>query len=1459
MSDKLKALGFCLGASTVSVVQLELDPNRKTNPTGEKNPRVIDFSLHPHEGDPKQTLLDVFRKIDLPSFDRIAATGRKFRKFINLSSIPEPQAVEFAYPYVKPADIDCPAVVSAGGETFMVYALDQSGRISNVITGNKCASGTGEFFLQQLRRMNVSLDEAAQWAAVEDAHHVSGRCSVFCKSDCTHATNKGIPRSQVAAGLCKMMASKILELLKKVDPKNIMIVGGTARNRMMIEYLQQEIPGLIIPIEAPYFEALGAALWALENETAPYPGLSELLLTEVATFDNLSPLEEYTDQVEFKTLATGRIQRQDTCILGLDVGSTTTKAVLMRNTDNAMLASVYLRTNGDPVGASRKCYRAILDQVKQEVEPSEISITGLGVCGSGRQIAGLHALTDGVINEIIAHATAAVYFDPQVDTIFEIGGQDAKYTYITNAVASDYAMNEACSAGTGSFLEESALETLGVKMEDIAGIAIKGRRPPNFNDQCAAFIASDIKNAIHEGVAREDIVAGLVYSICMNYSNRVKGNRPVGKKVFMQGGVCYNKAVPLAMASLVGIPIIVPPEPGLMGAFGVALEVKKRIDSGLMKSEHFDLQTLVDREVTYKKPFVCAGGKEKCDRRCEIALIEIEGQKYPFGGACNRYYNLRHKVSYDIQNLDLVRLRQDLIFNKYGATQPGNDRIKPRGSIGFNRSFLVNSYYPLYSNFFTELGFDIVMPDNSSQKGIDQQNASFCYPVELAHGFFYSLLNAESPPNYIFLPHFKAIPAENDTLSSNQSQVCPLVQGETFYLQTTFRKKIEALKRRGTLLLAPLIDLSEDLAAARQPLVKTAVQMGIKRQDAGRAFEKALQQQKKCLAEMKAVGRQTLATLESDPQKFAVILFSRPYNGFVEEAHMGIPHKFASRGITVIPLDFLDLEEEHSKRHMYWGMGKRIMKAARLVERHPQLFGTYITNFSCGPDSFMVGYFRDIMGRKPSLTLELDSHTADAGLETRVEAFLDIVQAYRHLVAQNQIVAKKKTFIAARTALNNGAASVITSKGEVLPMTDPRVTVLLPSMGKYGAEALAAVLRGSGLNAKAHRPSDEAVLKLGRANTTCKECLPLILTTGTLLSYINNGKRDDEVLVYFFATGSGPCRFGQYYIFMEDLVKRLEIPDVALFALSSENSYVGMGEDFERRGWWGIIVSDVIEDIRSMLLTNAKDPEAAMAVLEQEWHKILKEIESGDYDRLEHQLTQTADRFRSLALRRPPQSVPVITLAGEIFVRRDALSRQYLTERLAKMGFATVCSPVAEWVLYCNYMVDEGLNPEDMSIMEKVKLKIRNKFQARYEKRIKSILSTSGLVQAEPLDMNTIIDNASPYISRDLPGEAILTIGSSLTEVVSHSCGVIAIGPFGCMPNRLSEAILNETMNSRDKMATEPENKLLRSVLADIDELPFLAIESDGSPFPQLINAKLETFCLRAERLHQRILTAQKH
>ncbi|MHC4457079.1 MAG: acyl-CoA dehydratase activase [Planctomycetota bacterium] len=1468
-SEKIRVLGLCLGASTVSVTQVE--GMRSKDGEGEAKvqgrPQVVGHSLHPHDGDPKRTLLSALEGLDLKSFDRIVATGRRFRQFVNLTSISEPEAVEYAYRFVKPPDVSCPAVVSAGGETFMVYVLNRLGRISNVLTGNKCASGTGEFFLQQLRRMDVSLEEADRWAAAEEPHRVSGRCSVFCKSDCTHATNKGVPKSKVTAGLCKMMADKILELLKKVKRQNIMITGGSARNQMMIHYLRKEIPGLIIPDEAPYFEALGAALWGLENRAAPLSETSALFKTEATSFDILPALGNFNHRVDFKTTEKGSIQTADVCVLGLDVGSTTTKAVLLRKSDNALLASDYLRTNGDPVGASRQCYQSILGQIKKAVDPEDIFIEGLGVCGSGRQIAGLHALTEGVINEIIAHATAAVYFDPDVDTLFEIGGQDAKYTYITNGVPSDYTMNEACSAGTGSFLEESAFESLGVNMEDIADVALEAQHPPNFNDQCAAFIASDIKNAIHEGIQHEDIVAGLVYSICMNYSNRVKGNRPVGQKVFMQGGVCYNRAVPLAMASLVGKPIIVPPEPGLMGAFGVALAVKKRIETGLMAKKRFDLQVLANRVVKHEKPFRCKGGRQKCDRRCSIDRIELEGKKYPFGGACNKYYNLRHKIKFDAEKLDLVRIRQRLIFEKYGRIKrskpdPGSlekNEQKPdrkyKGKIGINRSFLVNTYYPLYATFFTELGFEPVVPEFASQEGIDHKNTAYCYPAELAHGFFHTLLERNDPPEFIFLPHFKAVPVLN---GDPGAQVCPLVQGETFYLQTTFREKLDQLRDSGTKVLTPLLDLTHGLFSVAEPLIKTAIQMGANRLDAEMAVKTALNQQQKCLAEMRDIGKKALEELETDPERIAVVVLARPYNGFVDEAHMGIPHKLASRGVLAIPLDFIPFEAGKTKRHMYWGMGQRILNAARIVKNHPQLFSTYITNFSCGPDSFIVGYVRDIMKRKPSLTLELDSHTADAGLETRIEAFLDIVGAYRKLMDAKKIGPNRKTVVPAHTVLEDGIAKVVTSVGETLPMNHPRVTHLLPSMGKLASESMAAVFRGRGFRMVSHPPSDEAVLKLGRANTSCKECLPLILTTGSLLNYIRNHKRDDEVLVYFMPTASGPCRFGQYAIFMEDLIRKLEIPDVALFSLTSENSYGGLGKSVELNAWRAVVVSDVMEDIRSMLLANATNTKAAMKIFDEEWTLIQGVLERGNFSILQKQLEQTAERLSCISLKRAPDTVPKILLTGEIFVRRDALSRQYLMEKLAEKGFAAICSPIAEWIHYSNYLVYNGLTHRKISKMEKLALMVRKTVMARDEKRIKAILTRSGLVQAEPLNVESIIDHGATYISPNMTGEAILTVGSSLSEVASHTCGVIAIGPFGCMPNRVSEAILNTAMHREDKLATEPHNPSLRAILSDMEDLPFLAIESDGSPFPQLISAKLETFCLRAERLNERMLDTNK-
>jgi predicted nucleotide-binding protein (sugar kinase/HSP70/actin superfamily) len=341
------------------------------------------------------------------------------------------------------------------------------------------------------------------------------------------------------------------------------------------------------------------------------------------------------------------------------------------------------------------------------------------------------------------------------------------------------------------------------------------------------------------------------------------------------------------------------------------------------------------------------------------------------------------------------------------------------------------------------------------------------------------------------------------------------------------------------------------------------------------------------------------------------------------------------------------------------------------------------------------------------------------------------------------------------------------------------------------------------------------------------------------------------VLLYFMATASGPCRFGQYLIFMEDLIRREQIADVAMFPLTSENGYAGLKNRIEQRAWWAVVISDVMEDIRSMLLANAKNAGSAMTVFEQVWEAILHQLEKGSWKGVETALSAGAGQLKTISLKQPAESVPVVGLVGEIFVRRDGLSRQWLTEYLSEKGVATTCAPVAEWLLYCDYLVQHDLADAPAGSAVKLKNRFKNYFKRRFEKRIKSLLSGSGLVQAHPVHIPRVIDAARPYLSPMLTGEAILTIGQSMTEVVDRFCGIIAISPFGCMPGRIAEAILSQVMTVDDKLRIRSGNGHLRAALSEIEDLPFLAIESDGTPFPPQIHAKLEAFCMRALRLHE--------
>ena len=1389
----MNRIGLCIGSSTISWYD------------GQTPRRLL------HEGNPLKVLKSFLPEILETGL--VVATGKKGRKLLNLPQIPEVEATEFAYKELKSKYGDHEAIMSVGGENFTLYKLNDKGNITAVFTGSKCASGTGEFFLQQMKRMDIDLDDAN---AVEtgEIYELSSRCTVFCKSDCTHALNKGTPKESVLNGLGKVMSDKIGELMHRAGVKKILLVGGVTKNRLMLNHLK-EIAEITIPDEALFFEAFGAYLYANTLEEIEID--KESVFKEgVMTFPKNEPLSKFVNMVDFKDMPFKTAESGDSCILGVDVGSTTTKAVVMRARDNAILASSYLRTMGDPINATRQCLDEICNSLDVPIE-----IIGLGVTGSGRKIVGLYCETSAVYNEIMAHARAASFFDREVDTIFEIGGQDAKYTFLSNGVALDYAMNEACSAGTGSFLEESAKESLNIDYREIGEYALKGQSPPNFSDQCAAFISSDIKTAINEGISREDICAGLVYSICLNYTNRVKAMRPVGKKVFMQGGVCLNQAVPVAMAAVSGKEIIVPPHPGLMGAFGVSLMVKEKLRAGQLEEERFELEALISKEVRYLNTFICNGGAEKCDRKCPIRIIEVGGKKFPFGGACNKYENVRLNLPINRNEYIYTTEREKIVFKL--------PEEKGLETIGISKSLSMNTLFPLFSNFFSSLGFRIVVPDKSDPRGWDRKKSEFCFPVELSHGYTYDLLDKN--PDYFFIPAVKGLEVEN---SVENSVFCPFVQSEPDWLMGSFEEL------RSKRILTDFFDFSQGFEKEKEKFVSLAKSMGRNREEALAAFSNGVKSYEDSVRRIKQIGERFLENLKNSD--FGVVIFGRAYNAFSSDANMGIPEKLASRGIPVVTFDALPYEGERSYEKMYWAWGEMNLKAARYVRNNPKLFALYITNFSCGPDSFLISFFRDIMGKKPSLILELDSHTSDAGVETRIEAFADVV---RSSLERKTDLGEKKRAKRPKLLPNNGTFSIELQDGRHIPITDPSVKVIVPTMGEFAAQLIAAAFEKVGINTHVLPRPTELEFQLGKSNSLSKECLPFHLTLGSLIRYLEENKDDESILMYFMPDTRGPCRFGQYSTYIDLWLDKNNANNVLLFSLNSENGYAGIGLKAKLRIWASMIIADEFCNVENALLTLASDRDEAAKATKEARKIMLESVKRDSFTEMTKKLEEICESISHIPLKGDFESAPKVLLSGEIYVRNDEFSRKSLELLFADNGIIMHASPIEEWIYYLDYILLKKYVPTELGLLKRGTKHVETLVKQSFEKRIKKILEKSGLYKSHFVDIESMVNTSKDFLNPKLTGEAILTLGAVLFESIDTYDGVISIGPFGCMPTRIAEAIAERGLEH----LRENSSKLKREIFKNAGNIPILFFESDGNPFTPTVESRLESFVVQVKRV----------
>jgi predicted CoA-substrate-specific enzyme activase len=656
----------------------------------------------------------------------------------------------------------------------------------------------------------------------------------------------------------------------------------------------------------------------------------------------------------------------------------------------------------------------------------------VGTTGSGRELIGELVGADTVNDEITAHKTGAIYVHEKlvknragaalgegeepgdVDTIFEIGGQDSKFISIDHGVVVDFAMNEACAAGTGSFLEEQA-ERMDIQIKDeFAEKAMASTAPARLGERCTVFMERDVTGWMQRGSRIGDLAAGLAYSVAINYLNRVVRGRKIGKVIYFQGGTAYNDAVAAAFSQLLGKRIIVPPHNGIIGAIGMALiaqqvtrakeSVQERLHGKAMAAaagagaSFADTMTMTkcpDSISTFRgfdlnrtsfatREFVC----KACSNYCDMKEITVEGRKTYWGDKCSDKFRKRARTERRPVIDDLMALRDRILREGYHEPAPGGTKGKLR--VGVPQAMYYYDRFPFWRTYLEGIGFEVVLSGATDHhiatRGAELSLAEPCFPVQIAHGHVHSLLcgTEERPPvDFVFLPNVMDMEAPEPSVASH---LCPWNQTLPYVARSAPEFEAHADD-----FLAPTLYFRAGRKHVKGQLAQYFERLGVKRRQSDQAAEAAYLAQTRFDEWLIEEGYKACATLRATGEP-AVLLVGRAYNIYDRSGNCDIPRKLRDLyGVNVLPFDFLPLDERASgdlHPNMFWHSGRRILEAGRFASEHKNMHIIYITNFKCGPDSFIKHFLRDVAG-VPFLVLQFDGHGNDAGYLTRCEAYLD--------------------------------------------------------------------------------------------------------------------------------------------------------------------------------------------------------------------------------------------------------------------------------------------------------------------------------------------------------------------------------------------------------------------------------------------------------------------------------------
>ncbi len=1425
-------IGIDIGSETIKVVELQDGPDGL---------RWTRRQIVEHHKEPAAVLrrtLETWAWQDVDS----ARVGGRLARLVDLERVPGKQAQATGLRFLRGTT---PAtVVSIGSHGFSVLELRDSG-IEVYRENSRCSQGTGNFLRQLVERFDLSIEAAsAMCEDITEPAPLSGRCPVILKTDMTHLANKGESRAHILAGLYDAVCENVQVLIKpSVSPADLVLIGGVARSRRIRGHFAaftdrhgmrlvdlQDDDGL-------YVDALGCAVLAAERPIA-VPQFDALFgEPEPAKLDRVPGLSDYLGRVRRlvapplpETAATAPIA------LGFDIGSTGSKLVALDRASRQTLWSGYVQTNGDPVAAAQALVRQ-LDAGPAGNRP----ITALGATGSGRDIVGsLLSTCYGaenvyVLNEIAAHAEGALAFDPRVDTIFEIGGQDAKYIRLAEGRVIDAAMNEACSAGTGSFIEEQGRKFAGVRdvvhLGEEASHAVEG---VSLGQHCSVFMAEVIDEAVAAGVENRTIIAGIYDSIIQNYLNRVKGSRDVGQVIFCQGMPFAADALAAAVVRQTGSEVIIPPDPGTVGALGIALLADRALPADDVAV--IDVERFLSATVVRKDNFICRS-KNGCGEPgnlCRIdrlrTLVGDREQRFTWGGGCSLWDRGTGRVKLPDLAPSPFRARSGL--RDALIAEAVHSRGRP--TLAISGEFLLEGLLPFFAHYLDGLGFDLRVHGEAGGKhlrrGIEEGNVPFCAPMQLHHGLISEM--ADSDADKLFLPMLRSV---ERVAGEKHAVLCPIVQSSTDIL------RLDLGDRAKGRIVSPVIDIGTDNLggeAFEASCYRIAEELGVDRKLAEPAWKAGLDAQRRFDDGRFALGREALSFCRAHGI-VPVVVLGRTYTLYNKVLNSNVPALLREQGAMAVPIDCYPVADSVPIFHgIFWGYGQRNLRAAHQVRATEGVYSMWASNYACGPDSFSLHFYSYIMGGKPFAVIETDGHSGDAGTKTRIEAFLHCVRQdqSRHGVPTEDAPSTADRPPARQLAKHQIGSTTLKSvreAGEVL---------LIPPMGT-GTGPMAACMRGTGVPAEVLPTPDREAVAIGRRHTSGKECVPMTITLGSLLQRIEQETDPDKRFCFFMPSANGPCRFGVYHILHKIVLERLGLDErVSVWSPVDDDYFEGVAGGFSTLIFAGLVGADMLlaalYDVRPVETT----PGAAKALHERYYAELLALLEAraaGNDLGAGRALLQVANgRMFGVAdlLRRAAHDFaaikgdaqpPTVLVVGEIYVRCDPAANDFIVDRLEARGMRVRFAPFTEWLEYTDHA----------NHLEGIARGFGDGLTSLVQRRM---LARAYTLVARPLgwpariSIGETLHAAAGYLRPKLIGEAVLTVGGPVHEWREGLIdGVVSVGPLECMPTKIAEAQLFHA--------------------AEREGLASLTLQVNGDPIDP---ETLETFAFEVEARHRKRETA---